>query len=85
MDSINPEDFVTFTREAAIKELKTLEDDEDFDEEDCFSEDYNTMTNEELEAELCLAGFVHDEDMKGVFDTKLEADDALKAAIENYS
>ena len=63
--SPNPADFQAFTREQAIANLNALDDDAPVD--------YASKTNEELEAEVCMAGIVRDENMKGVFNTEREA------------
>lgn len=66
--SPNPADFQAFTRQQAIANLKAL--DEEATGGDAY---YSAMSNEDLEAEICMAGIVHDENMKGVFDTEREA------------
>jgi len=59
----------TFTRSEAI-DILIEQSDPDVDEMP--SEDFETyvegLSNEELEEELCLTGYIHDEDMGGVVD-----------------
>jgi len=81
-DSINPADFQTFTRPQAIANLKVL--DEDGADYGVEPTEYASMSNDELEAEICMAGIVHDADMKGVFDTEREALAALMQARAEY-
>lgn len=54
-----------FTRKEAIKILSDMNQ-EAIEEYDAMPEDFDSMDNEELEAELCLSGYIHDEDMGGV-------------------
>ena len=65
MDSgTKPEDKQWFTREQAIAVMTQLDADMDDDELD--EVDYVAMTNEDLEGELCLSGYIHDEDLGGI-------------------
>ena len=74
----NPADFQAFTRAQAIASLKDL--DEDAKGGDVY---YGAMNNEQLTEEICLAGIVHDANMKGVFDTEREALAAVYKARQN--
>lgn len=51
---------IGFLRNDAIGHLRHLNDEAEID--------YNAMTNEQLMAEMCLSGLIHDEHMVGVFD-----------------
>ncbi len=57
---------IRLERLQAISMLEDLA--EDCDDEECESRDYPAMSNEELEAEICLSGLIHDFDLDGVFD-----------------
>lgn len=74
MDSIDPNDFRTFTRLEAMTTMRGIDDG-----------DYGHMTNEELEAELCLSGYIHDEYMKGVYDSRIESEAGLHNAKLDYN
>ena len=56
-----------FSRKDAIRILKEIDEDCDVGPEDN-DNDYDSMSNEQLEAHLCLSGYIHDEDMEGVED-----------------
>lgn len=53
---------IGFTRAFALEVLGYESDDES-------DPDFPKLSNEELSGELCLSGWIHDEDMAGVFDT----------------
>jgi len=56
-----------FLRTDAIRVLSEMQDDADY-LDDSDRTNFAEMSNEDLEAELCLSGIIHDEDMGGVFD-----------------
>lgn len=56
---------VRFTRAEAIEIINGMFDPDYMDESDRV--DAEAMTNEQLTAELCLSGYIHDEDMDGVY------------------
>ena len=56
-----------FTRTEAIDLLKILENSQ-YDDEEIEPYDFDTMSNEDLEEELCLSGVIHDCYMLGVID-----------------
>ena len=58
----------TFTRTEAIELLKQLADSQFGDPDEYDNPDPTTLSNEELEEELCLSGVVHDNDILGVVD-----------------
>ena len=55
---------IGFTREFAISILDSTAAEEDYEDDT----DYAGMTNDELASELCLGGWIYDENMAGVFD-----------------
>ncbi|MBS1722871.1 MAG: hypothetical protein JSS66_07955 [Armatimonadetes bacterium] len=57
-----------FSRAEAIQIVKAIGQDSELFGEPEETEDYCAMTNEELEAELCLSGYIHDTDFGGVHD-----------------
>ena len=58
----------TYTRSEAVQLLNQLTESQFGDPDEYDDPDPTTLTNEELEEELCLSGVVHDEDMAGVVD-----------------
>lgn len=81
-DSVNPNDFRAFSRASALNALRELDEQNDIDPEDAV--EYASMDNDELEAEICLSGIVHDTDMVGVFDNDIAASFALVKARSDY-
>jgi len=65
MDSgTKAEDKQWFTREEAIAIMEKI--DADMDDDEVEKVLYHVLSNDDLEAELCLSGYIHDEDMGGV-------------------
>ena len=58
----------TFTRIEALEALKPMNEDMGPGDEEWGYTDYSTMSNEELGAELCLSGTIHDDDFDKVVD-----------------